>query len=311
MRFVVTMHVLTSLAWLAAALALSMPAAAQEADTTIAGGTTLMEFQDPVAVAVDVADVLYVVDAVTCSITQLTTTGEVLSTHGGPGRGEYKFDAPADIDVSAGMVWLVADAGNSRIKRYSSEFLHLASMPVDISSFVVQQSAGRGGFREEEGAPLMFANGRPISVTATLSDEMYAIDGESGSVIKWDSSRRIERVFGATEGNSILVDPVSIASDVDGKVYVADKGLDAVVVFDRFGTYLRTLADGLATDIESVYTRGERLLVVLPHRLMMYDTAGTLLRTYDVELGEPLRDVAVADGAFFLLTERRLVRAMP
>jgi len=289
----------------------SSPALAQDADTTITEATTLAVFQDPVALAADLTGVLYVVDAVTSSITRLTPAGEVISTHGGPGRGEYQFDEPSDIDVSAGLVWLVADAGNSRVKRYSSEFLHLASMPVDLSSFAVQQSAGRGGFREEEGAPLQYASGRPISVAATISDETYAVDAENGTVIKWDASRRIERVIGTTEGALLLVDPVSVAVDRNSNVYVADRGLDAVLVFDRFGTYLRMLAENIAQDVESVYTRGERMFVVLPYRLLVYDLNGLLLRVYDVRLGEPLRDVAVADGAFFLLTERRLVRAMP
>jgi DNA-binding beta-propeller fold protein YncE len=285
--------------------------AAQEADTTITEVSTLATFQDPIALAADPVGVLYVVDATSSSITRISPAGVVLSTHGGPGRGEYRFDEPSDIDVSAGLIWLVADAGNSRIKRYSSEFLHLASMPVDLSSFAVQQSAGRGGFREEEGAPLEYAAGRPISVAATISDETFAIDAESGSVVKWDASRRIERAFGKIEGDKQLVEPVSIAADVEGNVYVADRGLEAVLVFDRFGTYIRVLADGLARDIETVYTRGQRLFVVLPNRLLVYDLNGLLLRTYDVRLGEPLRDVAVADEALFLLTVRRLVRAEP
>ena len=282
----------------------------QDADTTITDATTLAVFQDPVALAADPSGVLYVVDAVTSSITRFAPTGELISTHGGPGRGEYRFDEPSDIDVSAGFIWLVADAGNSRVKRYSSEFLHLASMPVDLSSFAVQQSAGRGGFREEEGAPLQYADGRPIGVAATMSDT-FAVDAENGTVIKWDASRRIERVFGNTEGALLLVEPVSIAIDIHGNVYVADLGIEAVLVFDRFGTYMRTLAEDIAVDVEAVYARGERVFIVLPHRLLVYDTNGLLLRIYDVRLGEPLRDVAVADGAFFLLTERRLVRAMP
>jgi DNA-binding beta-propeller fold protein YncE len=298
-------------ALLATSVAGPSPASAQDADTTITVVTELAYFQDAVSLAADPSGVLYVVDAVTSTITRLSPTGDVISTHGGPGRGEYRFDEPGDIDVSAGFVWLVADAGNSRVKRYSSEFLHLASMPVDLSSFAVQQSAGRGGFREEEGAPLEFAVGRPVSVAANMSDETFAVDAENGTVIKWDASRRIERVFGENEGTLLLVDPVSVAVDMNGKVYVSDRGRNAVIVFDRFGTYMQTLAEDIAVDVQAVYTKGERVIVVLPSRLLMYDTEGLLLRVYDVDLGEPLRDVAVADGAFFLLTERRLVRATP
>ena len=94
-------------------------------------------------------------------------------------------------------------------------------------------------------------------------------------------------------------------------MYVGDRGLEALVVYDRFGTYVRLLADGLARDVQAVSVRKDRVVVVLPRRLLVYDDGGLLLKVYDVSVGEPLRDVAVADGAFFLLTERRVVRAAP
>lgn len=294
---------------LAGALLLPVAAGAQAVDTTITRGVTLAEFPDPMAVAVDPQGVVFVVDASTATIMRLTTDGRTLSVHGGPGSGEYEFDTPSDIDVSAGLVWLVADAGNGRIKRYSSEFLHLGSMPVDLSSFAVKQSAGTGGFREEEGDPLRYAGGRPISVAGSLSDETFAIDANAGVVIKWDAARRIERVFGGPgELRGTLVEPVSIASDPDGRIYVADRGLEAVVVYDRFGTFVRRIADGLAHDLSSVTFVDGRLLVVMDKRIAVYGPEGRLLRSYGFELGEPLRDASVANGAFLVLTDRRLLR---
>lgn len=281
---------------------------AQPVDTTLTVGVTLAEFSDPMAVAVDPQGVVFVVDASTATIVRLTTGGQTLSVHGGPGSGEYEFDTPSDIDVSAGLVWLVADAGNGRIKRYSSEFLHLASMPVDLSSFAVTQSAGRGGFREEEGDPLRYAGGRPIAVAASMSDETFAIDANSGVVIKWDAARRIERVFGGPgDLRGALVDPVSIATDGDGHVFVADRGLEAVVVFDRFGTFVRRIADGFAKRLSAVTTVDNRLLVVMEDRIVVYGPQGNLIRSYGVDLGEPLRDASVANEAFLVLTDRHLV----
>jgi DNA-binding beta-propeller fold protein YncE len=283
--------------------------AAQHFDTTIVSGVTLAEFVDPMALSVDPQGLVYVVDASTSTLSRFTPHGEKVSVHGGSGSGEYEFDTPSDIDASAGLIWLVADAGNGRIKRFSSEYLHLASLPVDLSSFTVTQSAGRGGFREEEGDPLRHAGGRPIAVATNMSDETFAIDANSGVVIKWGSSRRIERVFGGPgELRGALVEPVSLAIDQDGRIYVADRGLNAVLVYDRFGTFVRRIADGLVDGIVSVTVVGDRLLIVAEDGVRVYGPNSDLLGTYALDLGEPLRDVSVADGAFMVLTERRLVR---
>lgn len=290
---------------------LSAPVAtsAQSVDTTITDGVTLKEFGDPRAVAVDPQGIVYVVDASNSTLARLTDYGEVISVHGGPGSGEYEFDTPSDVDVSAGLVWLVADAGNGRIKRFSSEFLHLGSIRVDLSSFAVTQSAGAGGFREEEGDPLRYSGGSPIGVASNMSGEIFAIDANFGSVIKWDASRRIERVFGRRgELRGALVDPVSLAIDREGRVFVADRGLEAVVVYDRFGMFMRRIADGLAGGIVAVSIADNLLLVVMEDRIAAYTPEGNLVRNYAIELGEPLRDVSVANGAFMVLTERRLVR---
>lgn len=299
--------------WAATSLAvvvLIAPSAfAQTADTTLAEGHVLAEFADPAAVAVDPSGVIYVVDRAAATIERWSAEGVRLSVHGGPGSREYEFDSPSDVDVSAGLVWLVADAGNGRIKRFSSEFLHLGSLTVDLSSFAVTQSAGRGGFREEEGDPLRYSGGRPVAVASNMSDETFAVDANASVVIKWDPARRIERVFGGpAERRGALAEPISLAVDSDGRVFVADRSLRAVVVFDRFGTFVRRIADGLADGIVGVETAEDRLLLVFEDRVAIYDDTGSLLRTYGFALGEPLRDVSVAHGAFIVLTERRLIR---
>jgi DNA-binding beta-propeller fold protein YncE len=299
-----------ALAWSCTVLlVVATSANAQVVDTTIAAGTVIEEFADPAALAVDPSGAVYVVDASAATLVRFSPDSNERSVFGGPGSGEYEFDAPSDIDVSAGLIWLVADAGNGRVKRFSSEFLHLGSLPVDLSSFAVTQSAGTGGFREEEGDPLRYSGGRPVAVASSMSDETFAVDANANVVIKWDATRRIERVFGRpSEMRGALVEPVDIAVDRRGKVFVADRAQDAVLVYDRFGTFTRRIADGLAGGIVAVTAADDRLLIVSENRVLVYTVEGKLLGRYTLDLGEPLRDVSVADGAFVVLTERRLVR---
>ena len=102
--------------------------------------------------------------------------------------------------------------------------------------------------------------------------------------------------------------PVALATDA-ASLFVADPGQAAVLVYDLFGGYIRTLAPGRAADVRALTVVRDELWIVLPKRLLVYHTRGRLLRVLDVELGEPLLDVAHYGEMTYLLTTTRLLRA--
>ena len=268
---------------------------------------TLATFEDAVSLSVDQKGRLYVVDAQEATLTQLGWKGVVHNTWGGPGQGDYEFDEPMDADPSKGLIILVADAGNGAIKRYSSEFLHLGTFSLS------EPEQGRtSGYRVGEGNPDAVLEGRPVAIAASFAEELYAIDADRNAVIKWDADRRVERIFGSyNDGDGALVDPVALAVDAKGQVFVADAGQQSVLVYDAFGTYVRSMGAGQLEDVRAVAVYDGRLLVVLPRRVLVYETRGLLLHTYGIEGKEPLVDVAVADRDFYLLTATHLLRSRP
>jgi hypothetical protein len=282
----------------------------QPIDTLFADPVLVSRFAEARAMGVDQYGLLYVVDAGDATIRQLDPTGEVLATMGGPGKGDYEFDDPSDIDPSNGVVFLIADAGNNRVKRFSREFLHLESIPLDVSS--LNPSAGRGGFRENDGSPLEYVQGRPIAVAGTMSGEIYAIDEEEGVVVKWNPSRDVSRVFGSYgDGAGALVEPVALALDVEGNVYVGDRGHGAILVFDRFGAYIRRLADGHAATVAGLAAFRDGLLVVLADRILVYDLNGLLRRTLALKVDGAYVDAAVRKDALYVLLSDRLYMVYP
>ncbi len=281
--------------------------AGQPADTVITHGVRLAAFEDARALAVDPAGILYVADAGRDVLVRLLPYGVGPSVLGGPGAEEGQFHDPSGIDPTNGLVLLVADAGNGRIQRFSREFLHLSSIPVGGSydSFGEDRQSSpfdsRRGLRQE--SPL----GRPIAVVSSGSDETYAIDEAQGVVLKWDASRRLERVIGGYEdGEGALITPVALALDPKRSLFVADRGRDAVVVYDLFGTFVRFMADSLARDVQALKVYGDHLWIVLPGRILMFTTNGRFERSLDVEFEDPLRDVAFHNGILYLLTARSL-----
>ncbi|MDX1545543.1 MAG: NHL repeat-containing protein [Rhodothermales bacterium] len=293
---------------LLACLCLPSVAAAQPADTLLAGAEPLARFAEARALALDPTGALYVVDAGRGVIVQLTPDGLPLADFGGPGAGEGEFDEPADLDPTTGLLWVVADAGNSRLQRFTRTFAHLESLPVHRADAAQPGGAARTvSIGEQAGAGQ--AGGRPVAVAVGPSAETFAVDAAQGVVLKWDASRRLERTIGGYDaGAGTLVDPVALAAGED-LLYVADAGQAAVVVYDLFGGYVRTLAPGRAEGVRAVTLTPEALWVVLPTRLLVYSRSGRLERAIDVRLDEPLVDVAVRGGALYLLTRTRLLRA--
>ena len=282
-------------------------AAAQPADTVITRAETIALIDEARALAIDPSGKLYVVDAGQDAVLQFDLDGNLLASLGGPGVEAGQFDEVADIDPTNGLLWVVADAGNSRLQRFSNTFLHLETLPVARIARFTPGATGHTVPIGDEGG-VEEADGRPIAVATSIVNETFAIDEAQGVVLKWDASRRLERAIGGYDaGEGALIEPVALATD-EASLYVADRGQAAVLVYDLFGGYIRALALGRAADVRALTVERDELWIVLPERLLVYHTRGRLLRVLDARLGEPLLDVAHFKGTTFLLTPTRLLR---
>jgi DNA-binding beta-propeller fold protein YncE len=104
---------------------------------------------------------------------------------------------------------------------------------------------------------------RPLDITSS-EGRLYLLDSEAPAVHVFDLVRRKYFKFGYRfEGK--LVNPVSIATDKNGRVFVADRGRNSIIIFDSIGLYqslinlrgITTQLAGLVTDPE-----GEIIYVV-------------------------------------------------
>lgn len=314
------------LALFAAALSLTAwcPLAAHAqtaANTTLTVGAPLAAFEDARALGIDPAGRVYVADAGAAVVVRLTPagadpTGERLVAErlGGPGSEEGQFYEPADVDPTNGLVLLVADAGNSRVQRFSKEFAHLETLPVGKGYGAAGAQPARPVYDAGEEGAGDLGRGRPVAVASAQAGVTYAIDAAEGSVIRWDGGRRAERVvggFGRSDGR--LADPVALAVAPGGLLYVADRGRGAVLAYDLFGTYVRTVAQDLESDVQALVLREGRLWVVLSRRLLRFDAAtGRPEGAWAVRgMEEALVDVALSDHprGLYLLTPTSLYRA--
>jgi hypothetical protein len=255
-----------------------------------------------------------VVDRRKASLIKLAPDGRRLAELGGPGSAEGQFDEPAGVDPTNGLVLVVADAGNGRIQRFSREFLFLEMLPVGSVDAMQQAAfARRPHYRQREQDLVGFGSGRPIAVATSADNDMFVLEESERVVIKWDADRKLERVIGSyDQGAGALVQPVDLALESGGTLYVADRGLESVQVYDAFGSYERSIGQGLCGDARAVALAGDALLVALPDAILWFQRRGLFEEKWALELEDPVVDLALRKAGglttLYVLTRKTLLR---
>lgn len=280
---------------------------AQPADTIQAVAIPSQTFRDARGIGVDGLGALYVADAGADVIVKMDAMGRLLATVGGPGSREGEFDNPSGVDPTNGMILFVADAGNRRIQIFSRSFAFLGSIPL------VRTGEGPSAgitYRRQDGESVDLSTGIPISVASSGANEIYAVDADRRAVVKWNENRRLSAVVGSVDGGrGALGEPVDIWVGAESLLYVADRGGRAVVVFDQYGTFVRSIGAGRLEDLRSVTLAAGRVVAALPRALMLYDRSGRFERRLEVDIPEDIVDVAAApDGTLYALSAARAYR---
>lgn len=285
---------------------------AQKADTTISRAATLATFKDARALASDGKGHLYVVDAGKNLVLRLNADGKQLAQVGGLGTGNYQFDTPVDVDPTNGLDIYVADFGNRRVQHFSSEFRYLETFPLVFETHTPRQIAGFFSPNADYDNKLILSEGTPVALTVDAAKELFVADQEHDFVAKWDAQKRVQRFFGRYDaGDAALLDPVSMVVAPNGTLFVADRGRSDVMVYDVFGTFLRSFGSQQLAKLKGIALFGDRILVTGEHNLWVYQTDGKLLFNYALNFLEPITDAIYANRAVYLLTSTKLMRFKP
>lgn len=268
-------------------------------DTLSTGLEVVAHFSEAQALKIDPEGLLYV-----ATVTEVVKLGQDGRIHGSlDGTSAGSFGEVSDVDPGNGLIWVIADAENGHLLRFTKELLHLESIRVPRSVNVELERSPRLDLYDG----LKTALGRPISIAVGSTGAMFVIDATSQQVLKWDSSRRLERrigEFGAGAGE--LVEPISLSTDTS-LLYVADRALGLVKVYDYFGGHVRNLK--ATQEVTSVTVAGAEVWVILPQAIWIYDNRGTFLRQVVVELDGPLLAAIPVSDHILLLTSTQLLRA--
>jgi DNA-binding beta-propeller fold protein YncE len=229
---------------------------------------------------------------------------------GGKGVGTGKFDSPTGIAVDPKGSILVADTGNGRIQKFSSNGAFLASMGskgtghgqfqnpngiavdrarniyvADAFNGSVQKLSPNGTFLAEwKGPEPGFYGARRIAIGP--DDLVYVVDQGHNRIAKFSPEGQVVASWGSPgTNNGQFNDPTSVAVDSStNKVYVADPRNKRIQVFDSDGKFLTKWAvpeweEGAGFEDLAIDSQAGRLYASSTHvnSVFVFDLKGTRL----------------------------------
>jgi sugar lactone lactonase YvrE len=194
------------------------------------GPATNASLNAPYGVAVDASGNLFIADNLNSCIRKVSTNG-IITTVAGNGTWGYSGDGgpatnaqlhfPDGVAVDASGNLFIADSGNQRIRR------------VDTNGIITTVAGnGSGGYSGDSGAATKASLHAPYHMAVDASGNLFIADLYNSRVRKVSTSGIITTVAGnGTWGysgdggaatNASLADPVGVAVDASGNLFIAD-----------------------------------------------------------------------------------------
>ncbi|MBI1891371.1 MAG: 6-bladed beta-propeller [Burkholderiales bacterium] len=243
-------------------------------------GTGPAQFRLPQGIAIDSKDNVYVCDTYNERVQKLTASGTWIAqigTTGMPGDSANLLNRARSVGVDAADNVFVVDTFNHKVKKYDSALTYQYSVggfPAPLypnaivhlnnGSFYVSDTGNSQVLRYTDlGTSASLAaivgtartqNGQfsePLGVAVGPTGRVYVSDrfnhrvqvfNSSGAFLsKWGKNGGAGGFanFGWLDGEFII--PSQIATDLNGKVYVADAGNARIQVFDANGVFIKKL----------------------------------------------------------------------
>ncbi len=181
-------------------------------------GEIKLDDMDVVAVTVDKAGAIWVLDKKQMRGAKLDESGKVLASVGSRGNGAGQFSDPTAIAVSASGLIFVADRGNRSVQVFREDGVYLNSL---------------GGTSAKITAP--------ISLAFDPRDNLYVLDGSRGSVLAFSSSGQELAELGKNkDGSSVFTKPIALMATT-AELLVLDG--NQVKVFTQKGQLIRLFCD--------------------------------------------------------------------
>ena len=232
-------------------------------------------FSQPSDVVVGNNGKIYVLDGVNNKVKVFNKKGVLLSSFGGTGKGNGRFNSPLGIGIDAADRIYVADSGNHRVQIFNPDGKYLSQLstdankkrikPSDPTDVVVNSALKRCYVVDNDNHCILIYDlekGVLLSTHGTMGMEKREFRFPFLLDINQEGNLHIVEVINTRvkvldpEGNYLrtigswgvekgeFYRPKGVAIDAKNRVFISDSYLGIIQVFDKEGDFLFVLGDG-------------------------------------------------------------------
>ena len=209
-------------------------------------------FSNTVSVTTDGKGFLYALDNESNEIIKMNDELIEIKRTGRKGWNTGEFDSPTYIDGSSGLDIFVTDGNNYRIQRFDLNLGYIASLYTNSETFIPE-----------------YKFNRPLATIIVYSNDLFVIDGDNNRIVTYPRGLEPATAFGDFRaGRGSLMEPIKILKDSENFLYVLDKKRDAIMKYDNFGNFIRTIK---GNDIATISLYEGVLYILSGDEILLYD----------------------------------------
>ena len=255
-------------------------------------GLTSAVLQKAVALDIDFAGNVYIIDKERHRLLKYDGRGRLIKEIGGFGNAAEQFDDPRDVFAHTTLDVFVADYNNNRVVRFDKNLNFLNNLLPQWPD------------------PYQFD--RVLSMAVSSQYDLFLLEDGEKKVIKFSRFSEPTEVFGGIrETFGQLLEPVQITVNGSKQIFVSDPAQRAVVVFDYLGNYLTMLQHPSMEQPEGLcWGDDRRLYIVDTHSNALFIFSENLKFITSVPFPPPVNNIVDVAVSFNKDSGTRLLYAL-